>query len=384
LKIALATDWFAPRRGGIEWQLLELAERLASRGHEVDVLTSTPGATNGAANGGAFHVRALDLFTLPTIGLALSPALFHALRKELRRGYDVVHAHVSVVSPVGYGAAVVARTLGLPAVVTFHSVLRHKRYLLRAVDAVARLSDSAVVWSGVSQLVARQVRAALHKAEVSVLPNGIDVAFWTSPRLARRRSETQATTLVSTMRLHRKKRPLQLLRAFAQAAARVRSPVRLLIVGDGPERAALDREIRDLGLMQGRARAELLGWLDREALRTLYAEADGFALASTRESFGIAALEARAMGLPVIAMRASGSNEFLAHGINALICDDDEELMQSIARFLEDAPLRARLAGGLVALERYDWNAVLLEHEATYHRATTRAAVAAGAVVGST
>jgi glycosyltransferase involved in cell wall biosynthesis len=384
LKIALATDWFAPRRGGIEGQLLELAERLASRGHEVDVLTSTPGATNGAANGAAFQVRALELFTLPTIGVAVSPALFHVLRKELRRGYDVVQAHVSVVSPVGYGAAIVARTLGLPAVVTFHSVLRHKRYLLRAVDAIARLSDSAVVWSGVSQLVARQVRAALHNAEVSVLPNGIDVAFWTSARLARRRSETQATTLVSTMRLHRKKRPLQLLRAFAQAAARVSLPVRLLIVGDGPERAALDREIRDLGLTQGRARAELLGWLDRDALRTLYAEADGFALASERESFGIAALEARAMGLPVIAMRASGSNEFLTHGINALICDDDEELVQSIARFLEDAPLRARLAGGLVALERYDWNAVLLEHEATYHRATTRAAVAAGAVVGST
>jgi glycosyltransferase involved in cell wall biosynthesis len=119
-------------------------------------------------------------------------------------------------------------------------------------------------------------------------------------------------------------------------------------------------------------------------LRTLYADADGFALASTRESFGIAALEARATGLPVIAMRASGSNEFLAHGINALVCNDDEELTQSIVRFMEDATLRSRLATGSIALERYDWNVVLAEHEATYHRATTRAAVAAGAVVGST
>ena len=379
MKIAIATDWFAPRRGGIEGQLLQLAERLAARGHEVDVLTSTPGAVDGAA----FRVRALGLLTLPKIELAVSPALFHVLRRELRRGYDVVHAHVSVVSPVGYGAAAVARALGLPVVLTFHSVLRHKRHLLRALDAVARLSDSAVAWSGVSELVALQVRDALSDAHVSVLPNGIDLAFWTSARGARRAS-TDATTLVSTMRLHRKKRPLQLLRAFAQAVARVNTPTRLLIVGDGPERAALAREIHHLGLTDGRARAELLGWLDRDALRALYAEADGFALASARESFGIAALEARATGLPVIAMRASGANEFLAHHINALICEDDEHLTQSMARFLEDASLRSKLAAGEVALDRYEWNAVLAEHEATYRRAMTRAALAAGAVVGST
>jgi glycosyltransferase involved in cell wall biosynthesis len=186
------------------------------------------------------------------------------------------------------------------------------------------------------------------------------------------------------MRLHRKKRPLQLLRAFAQAAARVSTPARLLIAGDGPELGALAREIRDRGLIDGRARAQLLGWLDRDALRELYAEADGFALASARESFGIAALEARAMGLPVITMRASGSNEFLSHDVNALLCEDDDHLTQSMARFLDEAPLRSKLAAGAVALDRYDWNAVLAEHETTYHRAMTRAAVAAGAVVGST
>jgi glycosyltransferase involved in cell wall biosynthesis len=382
LRIAIATDWFAPRRGGIEGQLLELSGRLAARGHEVDVLTSTPGATNQATNGAAFCVRPLDLLTLPKLDVAVSPALFHVLGRELRRGYDVVHAHVSVVSPIGYGAAIVARSLGLPAVVTFHSVLRHKRHVLGALDAVARLSDSPVVWTAVSELVAGQVRDALHDADVSVLANGIDVAFWTSARVPRRRASVE-TTLVSTMRLHRKKRALQLLRAFAQAAARVRSSVRLLIVGDGPERVMLQNEIHDLGLTHGGARAELLGWLDRDALRTLYAESDGFVLASTRESFGIAALEARATGLPVIAMRASGSNEFLAHDINALLCEDDETLTRAIVRFVEDLALRSRLAAGSVSLDRYDWNAVLTEHEATYHRAATRAAIVSEAVVGS-
>lgn len=379
MKIAIASDWFAPRLGGIESQLLQLAERLGSRGNEVDVLTSTPGASDGDA----FRVRPLDVITLPKLQLAVSPALLPVLHRELRRGYDVVHAHVSVVSPVGYAAAAVARSLGLPTVLTFHSILRNKTYLLRAVNAVADVAKSAAVWSGVSDLVAGQVRHALGAADVVVLPNGIDLGFWRATRSASRAPQSEGITLVSTMRLRRKKRPRHLVRAFARAATRSGAAARLLIVGDGPARAALQREIRELGLGEGRARVEMLGWLDPDRLRSIYADANGFVLASTRESFGIAALEARAAGLPVIAMEASGSREFLRHETNALICGDDAELMQSIVRFMRDEQLRARLANGPTDLERYDWSAVLAQHEATYERARRRAAVAAGAVAAS-
>lgn len=379
MKIAIASDWFAPRLGGIESQLLQLAERLGSRAHDVEVLTSTPGASDGDA----FRVRPLNVMTLPKLQLAVSPALVHVLHRELQRGYDVVHAHVSVVSPVGYAAAAVARSLGLPTVLTFHSILRNKTYVLRAVNAVADFAKSAAVWSGVSDLVVHQVRHSLGDADVVVLPNGIDLGFWRATRSAPLARKSEAITLVSTMRLHRKKRPLQLLRAFALASSRSSSPARLLIVGDGPERAALQREIRELGLGEGRVRVEMPGWLDADRLRTIYADANGFVLASTRESFGIAALEARAAGLPVIAMEASGSGEFLRHETNALLCGDDADLMRSIARFMTDAQLRTRLAYGPTDLERYDWSAVLAQHEATYERAMRRAAVAAGAVVAS-
>lgn len=377
MRIAIATDWFAPRRGGIEQQLRQLAERLGARGHEVDVVTSIP----GAADGQSFRVRALDVMTIARLQLAVSPTLFRALHRELTRGYDVVHAHVSVVSPVGYAAAVVARSLGLPVVISFHSVLRSKRYLLRAANFLAGLSASAVVWTAVSDLVAKQVREALDGADVTPLPNGVDLAFWTHP--VDLPAEDRAITLVSTMRLHRKKRPLELLRAFAGAADRVRARVTLLIVGEGPERATLDRAIADLHLGDGRARVALLGWLDRDKLRALYRKSDIFALASTREAFGIAALEARAAGLPVVAMRASGSSEFLVHDANALLCADDADLSSSMARLVEDASLRSRLAHGSGSLERYDWRVVLGEHETVYRNAMRRATSAAAAVATS-
>src|SRR5206468_931632 len=170
-------------------------------------------------------------------------------------------------------------------VVTFHSVLRHKRHLLRAANVLARISSSAVVWSAVSDLVAEQVRDALGSAEVVTLPNGVDLAFW--DRKPAERSRGGVVTLVSTMRLYRKKQPLELLRAFARAAERVKTEVRLLIVGDGPERAPLDRAIADFQMGHGRGQVTLLGWLDRNRLRARYGECDIFTLASTRESFGI-------------------------------------------------------------------------------------------------
>src|SRR5687767_909146 len=140
MKVAIATDWYAPRRGGIESQLVQLVSGLRARGHDVDVLTS-----------------------------------FGVLRTALQGGYDVVHAHVSVVSPVGYAAALLARSFGVPTVVTFHSVLRNKRHLLRAANVAQGLTNSAVAWTAVSELVAQQVRESVRSSDVRVLSNGIDL-----------------------------------------------------------------------------------------------------------------------------------------------------------------------------------------------------------------
>lgn len=376
-RVAIVTDWFAPRRGGIEAQLLELAERLGSRDNEVDVIT----ATRGAVDGRCFRVRPLNVRTVPPQDVALSPMLLPALRRELGRGYDVVHAHVSVVSPVGWLGAFVGRSLGLPTVVTFHSVLRAKAILLRMTDAVADLGASGITWTAVSRLVAGQASRALGGAEVSLLRNGIDLPWWSAVQ-PEHGSQLRWPTLVSTMRLQRKKRPRELLRAFASAARKTTDGARLLIIGDGPERAALERDIHELGLVGGAARAAVLGWLDRDAIRSTYSAADGFVLASTRESFGIAALEARAAGLPVIAMRG-GSSEFLTHGVDALICDDDADLARAIGAFLGDPTLRANLRDHSPSLAEYDWPAVLTAHEVTFARATARASASTPAGAGT-
>ena len=368
MRIAIATDWFPPRRGGIESQLFQLATALGNRGHEVDVVTSTPGATRGES----FGVRVLPTVFLLGSQVAISPAILGELRRTLREGYDVIHAHVSVVSPVGYAAAAVTRALDLPVVVTFHSVLRHKRLLLRAIDALAGLSTSAVTWTAVSTMVAEQVRTSLPGSEVGVLPNGIDVGFWRSGSAQPTTAADQRVEFVSTMRLHRKKRPRQLMTAFAWAAKRAGRPARLRIIGDGPEAERLRRDIRPLGLDRDQSRVDLLGWLTADEIRRVYADSHAFVLASERESFGIAALEAAAAGLPVIAMDSAGCREFLDES-SGFLCRDDAALAQSLARFAR-APVRAPNVRVSTPVERYDWRAVVARHEETYAAAIARSA----------
>src|SRR6185436_4257903 len=108
-------------------------------------------------------------------------------------------------------------------------------------------------------------------------------------------------------------------RAFLAARARAGVSATLVLAGDGAARRRIEREI----LGRPAAGVELIGWRSPEQLRSLYGTADGFALASRHESFGIAALEARASGLPIIAMRSAGCRDFLRDGDDALLCDDD-------------------------------------------------------------
>jgi glycosyltransferase involved in cell wall biosynthesis len=100
-----------------------------------------------------------------------------------------------------------------------------------------------------------------------------------------------------------------------------------------------------------------------------YRAADVFALPSIHESFGMAALEARCAGLPVVGMRRSGVTEFLRHDETALLARDDAEFAQFLARLALGDAARRRLAETDPQLERFDWSTVAAENLAAYERA---------------
>jgi glycosyltransferase involved in cell wall biosynthesis len=373
LRVALVADAFPPRMGGIERHVAGLAGALAARGHDVHVYTtvtaaSPPPPASAEATAGKHPpvtVHRLPYARVESLGVALPNfAKLRPMRALFARAaFDIVHAH-GLFSPLALGGVLVAARLRIPSVLTVHSLLRGAvRPAARAVFAIwARRAD---VVAAVSQTAAREVRQAAHRDDVPVMPNGVDVAAWRGQI-----PEPDGCRLVSVMRLVPKKRPLDLVRALPRVLAQVpqSSRIVLTIVGDGPMRRPLEQEIARLGLS---AHVELTGTLAPEGVRAVLASSRLFVLASPEEAFGVAALEARAAGLPIVAVNRAGAlDELVEQGRDGLLVESSKQLADSIARLVEDDQLRRRMRRATrEGLDRFDWDAVAARHLELY-RAT--------------
>jgi glycosyltransferase involved in cell wall biosynthesis len=362
VRVALVCDWFLPRAGGIELHLRDLAHALRARDVDARIVTTTRGP-DVVEEIPVQRIRA----SLTPAGFAFTPAALRGVGRAIRDGgFDIVHAHASVVSPAAMTGAIAARHAGLPSVVTFHSMLHRSSFLLGASEALFGWAERGVVLSAVSSVVAEQAARWIPGASVGILPNGVDARFW---RGVPRAAPHDEVVFVSAMRLTRKKRPLRLVRAFAQAVRFVAGApsLRLIVAGEGPEQGAMVRLAAELGVAD---RVTLLGGQRRTELRALYARAHAFVLPSERESFGIAALEARTAGLPVVAMMATGARDFIRHGVDGLLARDETDLSRQMSRLALDEPFRAYVLNhnALIA-PPYDWSEVAALHLGMYAHA---------------
>ena len=364
MRVALVCDWFLPRQGGIELHLRDLALALRALGVDARVVTTTRGPDD--VNGVPVH--RIPAALAPGAGVAFTPAGLARLRDVIRaERFDVVHAHASVISPVAYAGALAGAREGAASLITFHSMLHRSSFLLGASEALFGWSRDRILLSAVSSVVAAQAAQWIPDATVGVLPNGIDVPWWRAADAAPRPGGD--VVFASAMRLSRKKRPERLVRAFASAVRFVAGspPMRLVVAGEGPERRALRRLADSLGVG---AMLELPGHLERDELRALYGRAHAFVLPSERESFGIAALEARAAGLPVIAMIAGGARDFIVRGVDGLLVRDEPELARAISRLAIESPFRAYVAAhNRTVPPDYDWPDVAALHLRYYGEA---------------
>lgn len=403
MRIVLLCDWFLPRLGGLELHLRDLAGELDARGHEVHVVTSTPAdpalqgrlqtASPGVAPG--VRVHRLEVALLPAVGLVRSPAVGRLVASSLRRiGPDVVHVHAGLVPPLALAGAHAADRLGLPVVMTFHSVMDRARLAWHLADRLLGWSEWADVVSAVGPGVAAEAARILDEEDVRVLPNGVDPAAWAPDPSTGDPSPPDRSTpypppsepsgiapsspgrlrLVSVMRLQPRKRGRALLGIVAAAARRLEGEVALslTVIGDGPERAALERKARRLGIDD---RVSFTGYLPRSDLGRRFARADAFVTASILESFGLSALEARCAGLPVVARSDSGVSAHVEHGREGLLAPDDAGLIDHLVTLARSRPLLDRIrTHNRSAPTPFAWPAVIARHIESYADALLRRA----------
>jgi N-acetyl-alpha-D-glucosaminyl L-malate synthase BshA len=279
------------------------------------------------------------------------------LEIEREHGLDIIHAHYGIPHAAVAFLARAAAAAPPPAIVT----TLHGTDVTRLAREPAHLPMTQFC-VGASDIVTTPSAALAETARVEltlgadfpidVVPNFVDpdvfhpAARRESNVLDRhfRSSQAGLPTVLHVSNLRPVKRVRDALEAFAHAHACTELP-RLMIVGDGPDRVDLETRARQLGIEE---RVAFIG--ERREIADLVRQADVFLLTSENESFGLAALEALASGVPVVATRAGGISEVVRDGETGLLAEvgDVRALSDALTRVLSDAELHERFAAAAV------------------------------------
>ncbi|AKU16055.1 glycosyltransferase family 4 protein [Luteipulveratus mongoliensis] len=370
MKVALLSDCYLPRLGGIEVQVHDLARHLREAGHTVEAFTATRSDTGARQVTEVIDGITVHRLAIPLPGdMPINPFAPPELRRQLRSGgFDVAHVHMGVVSPFSMDSVRVLLGLGMPTAVTWHCVLAWVAPAVKVMGYVGRWAAKGAALSAVSSVAAEPLHEMVGPdVPISVLPNGIDVARW----VAVDRHPHEFVRVVTAMRLAARKRPVQLLEVMQQA--RELAPdvdIRLEVLGEGQQRGRMERWVAD---HDAASWVNLPGRLSRDDLHREYIDSDLYIAPADLEAFGIAALEARTTGLPVIGPKHSGITEFVTDGVNGLLVDDDTQMSAAIARLGQDTALRQQMRRHNVTTPPAQaWPSVVGETIALYERATAQ------------
>ena len=304
--------------GGIETQVSGLVEQQNSQGHEVFVLTLTPGDEIAGVTRFPFNLPN-NLLWHPR-GKKLAVAALGRIKP------DVVHFHFGAASPFAWDGLEAVCELDIPSVATVHSIWGN--VARRLYSLTARKWKTKTVFSSVSNVASNIVAKSLNR-EVSIVHNGVDIDFWkTQPK-----TETAKIEIVSATRFASRKRIRQQIEVIAKVVYELSddSP-HFTIAGSGPDFDHIQNRIKKLGLQ---AHVTLAGRLTKTELKNLYSKADLFLQMSVLEAFGIAACEARAAGLPVISRAGSGVSEFVDHGVTGFLENSDAQVAERIVQLVK-------------------------------------------------
>ncbi len=230
---------------------------------------------------------------------------------------DIIHSHFI---GSGYMAVKVFSNLGIPLILTEHYSAMNQKQLDTYYHKVGKYTYprvSKVV--AVSDYLAKNINSKFN-VDVCVIPNIVDTSCF---GVKSKNSDSDGFSFISTGNLQPNKRMDLLIDSF-YAAFKDNNDVRLHIFGEGPERKKLEKMIADYNL---RDRVFLMGLAERKDIAVKMQESDCFVLASRLETFGVAYIEALAAGLPVIATRCGGPEDFINKKNGILVDVDDNDAL---------------------------------------------------------
>jgi len=340
------TNTYHPSISGVVRSVASYRQALSELGHNIFIFTQDAGDYQDTES---FIFRYLSLhFSFPVDFPATIPVSPFMDRLIPLLNLDLIHAHHPIL--LGQIAANKAEELDIPLVFTFHTRYReYSHYIPIPQDIVQDFLKGAIdLWlrdfiQKCDHVVvpSESMRAVLAEQygfseEVTVVPTGIDLRPYEGldgEPLRRDHGWGDDIVITSVGRLGSEKNWTTLVRAVARLIKN-HPQVRLVIIGDGPERKRLRRLSKELGIAE---RVDLIGKVPFDMVPNYLKASDLFAFASTTETQGLVTLEAMAAGLPVVAVDAVGTRDIIEHGENGLLTEnDDASIASAIERILDD------------------------------------------------
>jgi len=373
LSIALITETFPPEINGVANTLGRLVEGLRAKGHHLQLVRPRQGGDHGRKSDEQLILtRGWRLPGYPGLQWG-QPALHKLLRHWKRQRPDVLY--IATEGPLGFSALRAAGRLGIPVVSGFHT--NFQQYTGHyGVGLLTRAMTNYLRWfhnrsrmtlvPSVSQKIDLERRGF---ERLELLARGVDgQLFHPAKRSAPLRQQwglaDDDIAVLHVGRLAVEKNLGLLCKSFRALQARYpQRTLKLVLVGDGPQRTSLQQQLPDAifcGLQRG------------EALATHYASGDLFLFPSLSETFGNVVLEALAAGLGVVAFDQAAAAQHIHHGHNgALAAADDEYGFIESACWLLDVPetLRRVRLNARQHAARQGWLAIIELFEQHLHSA---------------
>ena len=333
MRIALMTNNYKPIMGGVPISIERLARGLRAMGHQVTVFAPS----YGDGKGGDGQTDEEGVFRYATLlrhfigGIVLPNPYDRRIEEEFAKNhYDIIHVHHPVL--ISGTAVYLSKKYNIPLTFTYHT--RYEQYVKCYTKGLLRLEKVMPLYlhtflrhcsyvfaptAGMREYLVSQCGMAPERT--GILPTGIEAGNYevSAKEAAVLRKSVHAEgipLLITVSRMAQEKNVDFLLESLALVKDYYKKPFRMLMVGDGPDREALEKKSGKLGLADY---VTFTGTVPNDKIAPYFKAADLFLIASKTETQGIVILEAFAGRTPVIAVRASGVEDLVEDGRNGFL-----------------------------------------------------------------
>ncbi len=361
-----------PTFGGSGVVATELGNALARQGHEIHFITYDQPTRMALFDENIYYhkvdIRTYPLFEYPPYELALASKMVNVAKFEQ---LDLLHVHYAIPhASAAYMAREILKTqeLYVPFITTLHGT---DITLVGKDESYAPVVTFSINQSDGVTTVSQSLRADTYEhfeitKQIEVIPNFIDLTRFKKQQKEHFKKAIcpkGERLIVHTSNFRKVKRIDDAIKVFCRLRQQI--PVKMLLIGDGPERRRIEQLCQDNDLMDD---IRFLGKLD--AIEEVLSVADLFLMPSEKESFGLAALEAMACEVPVISSNAGGLPELNIHGVTGFMSDvgDVDDMVKNALIILQDDKLPEFKANALKRAKEFDVHKIRPLYEAMYER----------------